>query len=155
VDILLFDLDGSDYGLPLHAVLEVVRAVAVTPLVGAPAVVDGVIDFRGSVVPVFSLRRRFGLPDQPLSPAERFIVTESRGRTAALRVDDVRWIASIEEGDLRRATDLVLGGAYVVGAVSMDQRLVMLHDLEAFLSAAEEESLNGALTAHSHGSARA
>jgi purine-binding chemotaxis protein CheW len=151
VDILLFDLDGSEYALPLHAVREVVRAVAVTPLVGAPAVVDGVIDFRGSILPVFSLRRRFGLPDRALTPSERFIVAEARGRTAVLRVDDVRWIASIEDGDLRRATDLVRGGAHVVGAVAMEDRLVMLHDLAAFLSAAEEASLNAALTAQSRG----
>ncbi len=150
MDILIFDLDAHEYGIPLHVVREVVRAVEVAPLAGAPAVVEGIIDFHGSIVPVFSLRRRFGLHERPVALTDRFIIVDTGERDAALHVDGVRSLAKVDESLIRDADTLVRGGAHIAGAVTVAdvEGLVLLHDVTTFLAMAEEESLDAALAGH-------
>ncbi len=151
LEILTFELDGNDYAMPLEPVREVVRAVEVTPLAGAPAVVLGVIDYRGTLIPVFSLRRRFQLRDRRVQLGDVFIVAEAAGRLAAVHADGVRWLSSVTADRVRDARSLVLGGAHVAGAVTLPDGVVMLYDLATFLSAAEEATLDQALATRRNG----
>ncbi len=148
MDILIFDLDAHEYGIPLRAVREVVRAVEVTPLAGAPTVVEGIIDCRGTIMPVFSLRRRFGADERPLSLTDLFIVVDAGERLAALHVDGVHSLGEVDETRVREASTLVRGGAHITGAVTVADELVLLHDVTTFLARAEEDSLDAALAAH-------
>src|SRR5262249_18625738 len=69
LDVVVFEVHGRQYALPAGQVRELVRAVALVPLPGAPAVVEGVFNLRGKVVPVLDIRGRFGLPPRALDPA--------------------------------------------------------------------------------------
>src|SRR5205085_11996004 len=86
-DVLVFEVAGRRFGLPAAAVKEVVRAVALAPLPKAPAVVEGVINLRGTVVPVLDIRGRFRLPQKPLAPSDQLIIARTGPRLAALHVD--------------------------------------------------------------------
>ena len=66
VQIVVFALDDRRIALPLAAVERVVRAVEVTPLPKAPAVVLGAVNVQGNLVPVFHLRRRFRMPEREI-----------------------------------------------------------------------------------------
>lgn len=92
IGLLAFELSGQRYGLPLAAVLEVVRAVAITPLPGVPPVVEGAINVRGRVVPVLDLRARFGLPPHPLDPDQHLVLARTGRRLVAVRTD---WVARL------------------------------------------------------------
>src|SRR5712675_257312 len=61
--LVVFALDAQHYALPLTGVQRVVRMVEVTPLPKAPEIVLGVIDVKGHIIPVMSIRNRFGLPE--------------------------------------------------------------------------------------------
>jgi purine-binding chemotaxis protein CheW len=124
---------------------EVVRAVDVTPLAGAPRVVEGLIDYRGTIIPVFSLRRRFELPDREMRLSDVFIIADTGQRTAALHVDAVDELSTIAETDVHAADELVHGGAHIAGAATLRDGLVLLHDVATFLSAAEADTLNAAM----------
>src|SRR5947209_286603 len=87
LEVLVFEIEGRRYGLAAVVVRELLRMVAVVPLPGAPAVVEGVVNLRGAIVPVLDLRQRFGLPARPATPADHLIVAEADGRPVALRVD--------------------------------------------------------------------
>src|SRR5436309_14010618 len=67
-EVLIFEVGSQRYGLPAAGVRELVRAVTVTPLPRAPAIVEGVIDLRGTIVPVLDIRARFRLPAKPPEP---------------------------------------------------------------------------------------
>jgi purine-binding chemotaxis protein CheW len=95
VEVLVFEAAGQRYGLEASAVREVVRAVAVTPLPGAPPAVEGVINVRGRVVPVLGARARFGLPAREPGPDDHLIVTDLGGRVVALRVDRALGLARV------------------------------------------------------------
>ncbi|HET7322062.1 MAG TPA: chemotaxis protein CheW [Longimicrobiaceae bacterium] len=135
MQILLFELDDRLFGLPVGSVAEVLRAVLITPLPGAPAAVEGAIDVRGTVVPVLDVRARFELPPRPVRVSDRLIVVERGDGRAALRVGKVREVEEIEP----EAVDA--GTPFVAGVATLPDGLVLIHDPETFLSSAESAEL--------------
>lgn len=142
---VVFTLAKQRYGLPLAAVERIVRAVEVTALPDAPAVVLGVIDVGGRVLPVFNLRRRFQLPEQALTPAEQLIVAQTARRTVALRVDEVNNVLDHPTASVVEAPQVVPGASQIQGVVKLPDGLVLIHDLEKFLSQDEARRLEEAM----------
>jgi purine-binding chemotaxis protein CheW len=148
MDLVIVELEGQRYGLRADAVREVVRAGSITPLPNAPAVVEGVINVRGSVVAVFDLRQRFGLPARALDPSEYFALARAGDREVAVRVDRAIELVSIDPAAVDRAEPILRRSRYLAGVAKLDEGLVLIHDLEAFLSEAEAASVDEALAAH-------
>jgi purine-binding chemotaxis protein CheW len=145
VDLLVLELGGVRYGLDLSAIREVVRAVLITPLPDAPPVVEGVIDVRGAVVPVYDLRARFGLPPRPLHPDEQMVIAWTGDRLVAVRCDHVPDVESVTPDRLDSAVALPGGDRHIAGVARLPGGLVLIHDLATFLEEAEELSLDEAL----------
>jgi purine-binding chemotaxis protein CheW len=146
-EILLFELGGRHYGLPAGDVQELVRAVALTPLPKAPAVIEGLINLRGRIVPVLDVRARFRHPPSSVKPSDHLIIARAGDRLVALRVDRALDLVRLEEGDMDEARGVVPGVEYVTWVVRRPGNLVLIHDLRTFLSRAEEASLDEALSA--------
>ena len=87
--LAIFSLENQRYALHLTTVERVVRMVAVSPLPMAPAIVIGVINFHGRVIPVLDLQRRFGLPTRNYGPSATLLVARTKRRTLALPVTEV------------------------------------------------------------------
>jgi purine-binding chemotaxis protein CheW len=147
VRLLLFMIDDHRYGITAQAVAEIVRAVAVTPLPNAPAVITGVIDVRGTVIPVFDLRRRFGLLARDVELADHFIIVRASRRMAVLHVDRVLELVDVDDAAISTLADQLQSPAHVAGVAALDDGLAVIHDVDTFLSRAEEESLAAALAA--------
>jgi len=143
--LLLFYIEGSRYAVPAEAVGEIVRAVAVTGLPGAPSVVDGVIDVRGTIVPLFSLRRRFGLRDRGVEPADQFIVVRTPSRTAALHVDHAEDLIEVDRRAIADPSRQMAGTPLIGGVALLDDGLALIYDVDTFLSRAESDALDAAM----------
>jgi purine-binding chemotaxis protein CheW len=143
--IVAFALDGQRFAVSLSAVECVVRAVEITPLPKAPAIVLGVIDFHGQVLPVFNLRRRFRLPEREIDLNDHIIIARTSHRTVALVVDAVHGVTECAEDEIVTADAIVPGLEYVAGVVKRPDGMIFIHDLEEFLSFAEAQQLEGAL----------
>ena len=146
-EVLVFEVGGQKYALPTADVCELVRAVAITPVPGAPAVIEGVVDVRGRVLPVLDVRARFRLPAKALDPSDHFIVASAGTRGVILRVDRATHLALIDEASVQPAQALGPGAAYLAGVARLQEGLVLIHDLTTFLSSAEADSLDEALRA--------
>jgi purine-binding chemotaxis protein CheW len=146
-EVLVFEVGGQTYGLPTADVRELVRAVAITPLPGAPGVIEGVVNVRGCVLPVLDVRARFRLPPKALDPSDHFIVASAGPRGVILRVDRATHLALVDEGSVQAPETLGPAAAYVSGVARLEDGLVLIHDLTSFLSAAESEALDEALRA--------
>jgi purine-binding chemotaxis protein CheW len=147
LELLVFDLAGRTYGLPSNDVLELVRAVAIAPLPNGPRIVAGVINLRGRILPVFDLRARFGMPSQPLEPSEHFIVARARRRVVAIRADRAIKLVTLAPEDVVKAERIVNGTRYIAGIAKVGGGIVLIHDLDAFLSEAEDATLDQAILA--------
>jgi purine-binding chemotaxis protein CheW len=146
-EVLVFEIEGQRYGLPTADVRELVRAVAITPLPHAPSVIEGVVDVRGSVLPVLDMRARFGLPARPLDLSDHFVVASAGPRGVILRVDRATHLALVDEASVQPPHTLGPSATYVAGVARLEGGLVVIHDLTTFLSAAEAASLDEALHA--------
>jgi len=144
-DLVAFRLDEQRYALPLMAVKRVIRAVDVTPLPDAPPVVCGVMDMHGDVLPVLNIRGRFGLPDRKIDPADQFLIAQTTQRTMVLVVDEALGVIRVPRSALIDAAQILPGLDYVQGVVKLDDGLVLIHDLEKFLSMDEARTLDEAM----------
>ncbi|GGA41655.1 hypothetical protein GCM10010981_33330 [Dyella nitratireducens] len=144
---VVFLLDEKRYALYLTAVERVVHAVYVTPLAKAPDIVLGIVSLQGRIVPVFNVRRRFHLLEREARLADQIIFARTRRRTVALWVDTVTGVIECDKSNVTHADDVLPATAYVQGVIQLDDGLVLVHDLDAFLSLDEEKSLDGALEA--------
>jgi purine-binding chemotaxis protein CheW len=147
MELLVVELEGQRYGLRAEAVREVVRAATITALPNAPNVVEGVINIRGAVVAVLDLRRRFDLAARPLDHSEYFVLALAGNRDVALRVDRAMELISVDDAEIDRAEALLSRNRYVAGVAKLPDGLVLIHDLETFLSAAEAAAVDQALAA--------
>ena len=129
---LTFSLSGQRYALPILSVQEIRRYAPPTSLPSVPSYVLGVINLRGTVVPVFDLRLRFGCPEAPIDRLTVIIVVSVFGRHVGLVVDDVSRVLSIQEGMLQPSPQLAshIDISFVSGLVRDGDALVTLLDIE-------------------------
>ncbi|MCP3099636.1 chemotaxis protein CheW [Myxococcus sp. K15C18031901] len=146
-EVLLFTLEGQRYGLPTEDVRELVRAARLTPLPRAPAVVEGLLNLHGALLPVLDLRRRFRHRPRPLSPSDHFIIASAGPRQVALRVDRAEGLRVLAPGEWDETPRELPGVGLVAGAAKLEDGLVLVHDLRTFLSEAESLELDAALAA--------
>ena len=145
--VLLFELDGARHALRLADVREVVRSVTITPLPGAPDGVEGVFDLHGVLVPVLDVRRRFRLPEKAVGEGDHFIVAGTGERAVAIRVDEATGVLEIDERVVETAREVGSRAEHLAGIARLPDGLVVIHDLERFLSGEEERVLAAALSA--------
>ena len=145
--VLVVELDGHRFALLAAAVHEVLPAARPAPLPSARGPIKGALNLRGEVVAVLDIRARFGLAARPLRATDRLVVVESGGRRLALRVDGVVDLVPVAVADVE--TNAVAGsGALVAGVAKRSDGLVVIWDLERFLSADEVVALDAAMAAY-------
>lgn len=146
-EYVVLDFDTLRIALPLSVVERVIRAVYVTPLPGAPAIVSGVANVQGRVIPVVDMRRRFRLPQREMALTDRLVIAHTAQRAVALVADSVGGVLERVGPDRVDAETILPGLEYVDGVVKFDDGLILIHDLDRFLSLDEAEVLDRAMAA--------
>jgi len=147
VEVLVFEVGGQLYGLAASNVREIVRATAIVPLPRAPAIVEGVINVRGRIIPVLDIRQRFRIAPKKLSPSDHFVLAFAAEYVVALRVDRVVELQRFRASDIAEAKTVLPYSEYVAGVAKLSSGLVLLHDVRTFLSQGEAASLEAPLAA--------
>jgi purine-binding chemotaxis protein CheW len=142
---VVFSLDAVRYALPLAIVERIVRAAHVTPLPSASPVVLGVIDVEGQVLPVFNLRYRFRLPERIIDPADQFLIARTTQRTVVLVIDAAHGVLERPAAAMIDAAHIAPALEHIRGVISLEDGLVLIHDLEVFLSPDEARTLDAAM----------
>ena len=145
IRLVLLTVDRQTYALPLAAVDRIVRMVEVTPLPGAPDVVEGVINIQGEVVPVVSIRRRLGLAHRAASVSDSLVVAQARTRRVAIIAESVLGVVERPADAVVSTGDIARGIQHIEGVLKTSDGLVLIQDLDRFFSAEEERSLDLAL----------
>lgn len=141
VRLILFRLDGRRCAVAASAVAEILAAVATSPLPRQPAYIAGVIDLRGTIVPVLDLRVRFGLASRPLELSDQFIVVRAADHSLALWVDEVEEFASSDPGRWTTCGGLVAGERSLAGVAALSGGLATIHDIGAFVAQCEADAV--------------
>jgi purine-binding chemotaxis protein CheW len=146
-ELVAFELDKIVIALQASTVIRVVHAVEIATLPGAPDIVIGIIEVGGLVIPVVNLRRRLGLPEQPLQLSDRFVIALSGQRTLAIVADVVAGVFDYNDTDITDPSSLISGTRHITGIAHRNSDIIFIHDLNRFLFSDEAEILDNAMTA--------
>jgi purine-binding chemotaxis protein CheW len=145
---LTFIMAGEEYGVDILTVQEIRGWESVTPIPNSPAHVKGVINLRGTIVPIIDLRLRFGLDNVNYGPMTVVIVmrVESRrgNRIMGIVVDAVSDVYTLSIDEMRGAPDLGdhVNTSYIKGLVNVDGKMVILLDINELLGSDNLEDIH-------------
>jgi purine-binding chemotaxis protein CheW len=145
--LVTFTLAGHRAAVLADRVVEAARMVAVVPLPGAPPAVAGAINFRGRVVPVLDVHRRLAWPSLVWHPDQFLLVVRTAARLVALGVEGPLDLLSAPTTRIDTTSRSVPGLPLVAGIVRLDDGLLVIHDLDRFLSLDEAIALDHAVRA--------
>ena len=143
---VVFTLDGQRYALYLSAVERIIRVVEITPLPKAPEIIIGIVNVGGQIIPAVNIRKRFRLPERELNLSDILIIAETPRRTVALMADDVSGVIEGPEQDITEAKEILPRMEYVKGVVKLKDGMILINDLDKFLSLEEEKALDDAMS---------
>ena len=95
--VVTFKVADETYGVGISDVQEIIPMLPVNRVPRTPAWIEGLVDLRGTILPVLDLRRRFGLPDAPDSPTRCIVIVDVRDQTIGLVVDAVRDVTRLSD----------------------------------------------------------
>lgn len=149
--VVIFRLGAEEFGVPIMSVQEIVRVPEVlTRVPKTPAFVEGVINLRGTVLPVIDQRSRLGLPALPRSEGQRIMVYMLGGQRTGFIVDSVAEVLRIPRALVAPAPALSAEQSRLISRVANlqgDKRLVMLIDPRHLLQGGELQAVHGAAAA--------
>jgi purine-binding chemotaxis protein CheW len=130
---LTFCVDGQDYGVDIRQVREIRCFESPVRVAGAAPELLGLINLRGTIVPVVDLRTRFGVTTPAADGQTAVMVAQIEGRLVGVVVDAVSDVVDIEPAQLRPAPELRTGltSARLLAVATLEERLVQLIDLGA------------------------
>jgi purine-binding chemotaxis protein CheW len=128
--LVVFQVAGREYGLPLGQVVEVLQMVAITPVPEAPPWVAGVINLRGRVIPMVDLRPRVGLPPTQPDPAAVFVVASSGERTVGVLADSVAEVVTVDASAIERPDEMTASQGLVTAVTRSEAGVALILDLD-------------------------
>lgn len=143
LQLVTFRIANEEFGVRILMVREIIRLVQITKVPNAPEFIEGVINLRGKVLPVVGLRRRFKMPERPLDANSRIIVVELHQNMVGFLVDSLSEVLRIPDNLVEEAPAVVsgVGSEYIEGVGKLDDRLLILLNLEALLGDMENQDL--------------
>jgi purine-binding chemotaxis protein CheW len=131
-----FVLDREEYGVDVRQVQEIRRVGEITAVPRAPEFVRGVINLRGRILPVLDLKRKLNLGEVAIERAARIVVVRIQGRMLGLLVDGASQVLKVPVSRVEPPPEEVVerGGDYIRAVAKLDDRLIILIDLERVLA---------------------
>jgi len=148
---LTFKLGELDYGLPIVKVQEIKGWSRVTPLPNTPHYIRGVLNLRGTIVPVIDLRLRFGLEEVEYDQFTVIVVVNIGGRFAGFVVDAVSDVINVGEDSRCVAPDFEghVNRQFIAGLAQIEKKLLVLLDVDKLVNPDALPSLEGAVSTSS------
>lgn len=127
VQIIGFYLDDSLFGVDISHVIEIIRFREITPLPESPHYVKGILNLRGKVVPIFSLRAKTGFQEKEDMEKGRIIVIENPQGNYGFIVDSVTEVLRIDNSSIEPTPELISGisAEYITGLIKLDDKLLI------------------------------
>lgn len=142
LELLTFRVAEQEYSLDIMSVREIRGWTRTTPMPHAPDYMRGVINLRGTVLPVMDLARRLNLPSRETTDRNVIIVVKINGTLTGLLVDAVSDIVAMTEDDLQPPPELSTDPhmAVVRALTVIDDRMIRVLDLSAIVPETSEEA---------------
>lgn len=145
IQLVSFNLDQEEYGVEVLKVREIIRMNTITHMPNTPHYVDGIINLRGKVIPIVSMRKKFGLMEAENNNHTRIMIMDIGGELMGFIVDSVSEVIRISGTEIQPSPSVAGGGIdqdCIAGVINMSERLLVLLDLDRMFSQEEKELFN-------------
>lgn len=140
---LTFLVEDQTFGIPISDVVQIVGVQEITKVPEFPDYAKGIINLRGSIIPLIDVRLRFHKPEIPYSERTCIIVVNIDGRFIGLVVDTVDEVSTISDGEISPTPKVTsdYSANFITGVGLHNNNLILLLDTQKILGKAEIESL--------------
>jgi purine-binding chemotaxis protein CheW len=138
-EVLVFVLGAEEYGVDILKVQEIRGYEKVTPIPAAPAYLKGVVNLRGIIVPVIDLRMKFGMAEPRYDSFTVVVILRIASRVIGIVVDGVSDVVQLAANEVKAAPQLgsLVDSTFLAGLATQNERMILLLDIEKFLSSGE------------------
>jgi len=139
LEFLSFTLGQEEYGIDIQKVQELRGYDPVTRIANAPEHLKGVVNLRGIIVPIIDMRIKFNLGTPTYDQFTVVIILNIGGRVMGMVVDSVSDVITLKPDQIKPAPTMgsVLGTEYLMGLGTLDERMLILIDLDRLMSSDE------------------
>jgi purine-binding chemotaxis protein CheW len=133
VQMLVFRLGDEEYVIDIMRVNEIIRPEKVTAVRKAPEYIKGVIELRGTIVPIVDLRKRLGLESRSANDETYIVIVTVEGVVVGVEVDVVVEVVRIDRGQIKASPDLTREeneAPFFLGICKQGERLLMLLNIK-------------------------
>jgi len=145
IQLVNFRLRDEEFGVDIDSVREITRVADITHIPEAPSFIQGVTNLRGQIIAVIDLAKQLGLePLEKLPDRARIVVTEVKGQTVGMLVDEVPGVLNLPGENIEATPELIqakIRKDYIKGVAKIDKRLIVILDLEKVLAPQEVEEV--------------
>lgn len=134
---VIFKLGVEVFGLDIYKVKEIIVYQVTTKMPGAEKFIEGIINLRGYIIPIFNLRKKFGFPEAEETGGNRIVVVEAHSNTVGIVVDGVSEVQIIPGNVIEKPSSLISSGVdanYIAGIAKMEEKLIIILDLEKVIN---------------------
>ena len=147
IQLVSFMLADEEYGVEVLKVREIIRMPAITKMPNVPQHVEGIINLRGKVIPIISMRKRFGLMENDSDSHTRIIIMDVAGSMTGFIVDAVSEVIRIHSSEIQPPPPIVISGGidqeFITGVFNHAERLLIIMNIDLMFSEDERESFVG------------
>ena len=144
---VVFHLDHEEYGVDIMKVNVIEKYQEIVKVPNSPEYIEGIINLRGEILPIFNLRKKFGLKEKLVDENTKIIVVFLGQMKVGFIVDSVSQIINIEDTQTEPAPRIVTGvnRRYIQSVAKVDERMIVLLDVDLMLEDEEKLSLGAIL----------
>lgn len=149
LEVVTFKLGEEEYGIDIQKVQELRGYDAVTRIANAPEYIKGVVNLRGIIVPIIDMRIKFKLGEPTYDQFTVVIVLNIAGRVVGMVVDSVSDVITLTGDQIKPAPEMgsVLDADYLIGLGTLEERMLILVDIDRLMSSDEMGLVEAAATA--------
>jgi len=140
IQLVVFKLGREEYGVSILQVQEIKRITEITRVPHSPDYIKGVMNLRGSVLPVIDLKKRLSLPPEEYTEDTRIIIIKVEEIVVGMIVDAVSEVTTIDQNSIEPPQAVVGGIAadYLSGVGKLENRLLILLNTDAIIGMGQE-----------------
>ena len=138
-EFLTFTLGPEEYAIDILKVQEIRGYDAVTTIANAPPFIKGVVNLRGTIVPIVDLRIKFGIGNVEYTPFTVVIILNISGRVVGIVVDSVSDVTMLRPEQIRAAPEFAatVDTKFILGLGTLDERMLIVVDIERLMLSSE------------------
>lgn len=144
VQLVIFKLGSEEYGVDIMQVKEIGPYKQAVRIPNTPSFIEGVINLRGEIIPIVSLKKRFSIEIEQITDQTRIIVVNVNEKQIGFIVDDASEVLTITSDQIDPAPTIVAGvdREYISGIGKLEERILIILDLNKLFSEKEKQVLS-------------